>query len=203
MIEIKQALIVSEGVPVTVTAIDGTVTDTNALIGRGSRTANSSAVTLESNRKGQFLPSVTVGGGSIVNVPTSGEDCIIVAAMKEVIQGQLAAIVTHMYVCNARVTVSGVEETADENGNRTKTPVVKASDLQSFIETLTAELRQYDPGLHSDAEYRIYCPSVDITLLDKITVIMNGRSVPLKVVATDYLSYEGVVVIQVCSETRK
>jgi hypothetical protein len=203
VIKTKQSIIRSEGVVVDVTDLNGMSVTTSALIGRSNSGQGNNANLLESMRKAQFLPTIGVVGGEHVTNTTTGETYLIVGTQDELIQGQKAAIICYMYVCNATVTISGITEVADKNGNIKRAPIDKLKDVSVYVQQITADMRLYDPGLSPDADYRLYIPVVDIDLMDKVTVSMNGRSTPLKVVSADYLQFNGVVVVQAKTETRK
>jgi hypothetical protein len=203
MIEEKRQIILSEGVPVELRKADGTTTDVTALIGRANRTANSSTLTLEAHRRAHFLPDVPVQSGDTVLHTLIGERYIVIADMDEVIDGQLAAHVVHMVICNTKVTISGITETVTPRGDIKKVDIVKAANLDAYTQAMSADLLQQNPGLFSDVEYVIYAPGIDITVLDKVSLSVGARQIPLKVTNVDYLSYPGLALIQVCSETRK
>lgn len=203
MIEEKRQIIETEGVPVEVRKMDGTVIQATCLIGRANRSNNSSTLTLEAHRRGQFLPEVPVESGDTVFHTLIGERYIVIANMDEIMGGQLAANITHMAICNTKITVSGITETVSPRGDVKKVDTVKHADLDVYTVAANATLQQQNPGLLHDAEYMIYAPGVDISLLDKVALTVGARAIPLKVTHVDYISYPGMALIQVCSETRK
>ncbi len=201
MIEEKQDIILSEGVPVLVTDLSGTVISTKALVGRASKQFDNT-VSLEINRRAQFLPNIgVVNGCTIANVVT-GEKYLIIATMPEVIAGGVASVICHLYLCNEIINVSGLTKTADDDGNITTVPVAKYTDTAVYIQPLTADLKAYDPGLHPDANFRIFAPLSSVDLLDTVTVSSNSNAPTMKVVSVDFISFEGIVIIQTRTETR-
>lgn len=202
MIDTKMAIILSEGAPVDIISPAGITVSTTALLGRASKQFNNT-VSLETHRRGQFLPSEVIDSGYVVKNTVTDDYCLVVARYPEVIQNQKASEICHMFVCNCTINISSLEETADDRGKVSVVPVSKVSGQRAYVQALTADLKQYDAGLHPDAEYRIFAPYNNVTLLDKLTVLIGSKSIPLKVVHLDYLTYEGIITIQVCSETRR
>lgn len=202
MIDTKRDIILSEGVPVEVTDLAGTVVPTMALLGRASRQSNA-IITLEAHRRGIFLPEIEVDSGDhVLNVVTS-ERYLVIGNLRELINNDVAAIITHMLLCNTKLTVSSIQETVNGRGDIVKTDVIKTDGLDVFVQSLNATMREQTPGLFVDAEYLIYSPAMDVQTLDKVTVTAGARKIPLKVVHLDYITYPGVVLVQACTETRK
>ncbi len=202
MINEKRQVILDEGVSVQVFDYVGTlIANTKALLGRAS--TQNFEMRLEHYRRMQFLPDVGVINGHIVKSSITSEYYLVLATMNEVIYGQRVSVSSIVVDCNIELKVEGIQEKADKNGNIAKVPVVKADKLKAHIAPLTADLKQYDPGLHSDAEFRIFAPAFDFNLLDKVTMVAGGKAALLKVVAVDYVRFDGIVSIDVKTETRK
>ena len=201
MIGTKRSIILSEGATVSITSPAGLSINTTALIGRANKQFNNT-VSLETHRRCQLLPEIAVDSGYIVGNPITGEDYLVVATYPEIIQNAKAAEICHMFVCNCLFNLVGMVETADDRGRTTTQPVNKLTNQQAYIQSLTADLKQYETGLHPDAEYRIFAPFNDASPLDKISVLSSSLSIPVKIVHIDYLTYSGIAVLQVCSETR-
>lgn len=202
MLEEKRQIILDEGLSIQVLDHTGAVlANTKAIIGRAS--TQNFEMRLEHYRRMQFLPDAGATNGCIVRVISTNEDYLILATMNEVIHNQHVAVSAIAVSCNAELRVEGIQEKADKRGNISKIPVVKAERLKSHVQLLTADLKQYDPGLHQDAEYRIYAPLFDIDILDQVTMYINGKSVKLKVVAVYYTQFDGIVTLEVKTETRK
>jgi hypothetical protein len=198
----KQAIVRREGVPVDIVDTDGVVASTRALIGRASKQFNST-LSLEHFRRGYFLPEVPVDNGYVCHNIPANEDYILVAVYPEMIRGKVATNASHMMVCNSTLDIMGDDiETADDRGNITKEPQVKYSQLKCHTQVNSPDLKLYDTGLHPDTEYVIFAPGVQIAELDRIILTNGIQTLPLKVIQPDYISYPGVVVLQVKSETR-
>lgn len=202
MIREKHRIINRQGVSVDVISPANFITPTKALVGRATKQFNST-LALEHFRRGYFLPDVVIDGGYLVYNSVANEYYLTVAMYPEIIDGKLCTNVSHMMVCNSTLNIMGDDiETADDRGNITKVPQVKASDLRVYTQVASGDLRLYDTGLHPDTEYVIYAPGISIALLDRVTMKDTVQSTPLKVLRTDYTSYPGVVVLEAKAETR-
>jgi hypothetical protein len=198
----KSRLILHEGSPVRVTsARSGEVTETTALVGRATKQFDNT-ISLETNRRGHFLPQIQIENGDSVVHLVTGDNYLVIATMSEVMKATVVANIGHLYICNCSVSVLGVQESADNNGNRINMPVQKVEGQRAYIQTLNAQLKQYDVGLHPDAEYKLFLPRAPIDLMDRVMVTEDEVTIDMKVVATDFLSYKGLVVVQVKTETR-
>ncbi|WP_145052815.1 hypothetical protein [Paenibacillus xylanexedens] len=203
MIDVKREIILSEGLPVTVSNGSADPVETTILIGRASKQFNQT-VSIEANRRAQFLPEVLIDSGSMVTNTLANEKYLVVATMPEIIQGEIATTIAHMFTCNATITVSGVEETLNDRGDVKKQTVVKFEDLECHAESSRSALQQKDPGYFLDCEYLVYAPAgVPITTLDTLTLKSLGEPRTLKVINADYMTFPGLVEIQLSSETRK
>lgn len=201
MVSELQGIILSEGVKVQIQSTSGVSQTTTALFGKATRQFFS-ALALETTRKAQFVPEVDLANGYIVHILASGETYIVVSNFEQLVDNQVASVVVQMYRCNSKIDIKTVGTTADENGDITTADITKYSDVTVNIEAVTSDLRQYQPGLLAETTYLIYAPSVEVSILDTISADINSRKVPLKVVGTDYVSFPGLVLIQVKTETR-
>lgn len=201
MIDDKRDIIISEGVSVEVYGVDYAVS-TIAIIGRAS-TSTATLIALESHRRANFLPEVPLPCGSTVYNNVTNERYVIISTFDEVLEGEKAATVCIMYLCNAALTVSSIVEDADEDGNITQVEIIKYGDVPVHIAQVNADLRQMDPGLSPDAEYVIYMTGYDLDILDKFVVKKGSRELPLKVLSCDYFVFDGAVQIQAATETRR
>lgn len=203
MVNEKARIIKKLGISTTVKYPDGTTADVKCLVGRASTIFNS-MLSLEAHRKGDFLIEDNVVGGCLITNTLSGETYLSVATYPATFQNMLLSRLSHMLVCNAKVSVQRYARQADDNGNVTTIPVDIVSGLDVYIQVVDQQMRQYDPGIHIDSEYVIYCPSVDLQSLDKVTLVgYDGKSITLKAVTVDNLTYPGISYIQVMTETRK
>lgn len=200
--EDKRQIILDEGVPVDVYDYTGSLLgSTTALIGKATKQAMTE-ISLEYHRKAHFVPDFDIPNGLIVHNKITNEKYLAVANMVESYGNEVIAKISRLVESNALVTIKGFSETADENGDIFRGEVDKATNLPVHVLPVTAELKQYQPGLHSDAEYVIFCPEMDLDLLDMVDITKGTKKIPVKIVYVDILSFEGVVLINVCSETR-
>lgn len=203
MKDIKRQIILNEGTPVEVIDSTGVVIEsTTALVGKANKVSYAE-ISLEAHRQGQFIPEVQVGNGNLVRSVVTDTFYLVLASMDEIVQAEKIATICRMLECNSGMTLERIEETADDNGNIKKSPVKVADNLRVYVESGKATIEQKNPGLHPEVEFRVYAPLIDIHLLDKITLNINGNQVPFKVDAVDYVSFAGVVIADVCTETRK
>lgn len=198
----KRDIILSEGVPVEVSDLSGTVVNTIALLGRSNRQF-STMVSLEAHRRGHFIPDISVDSGDSVLNTVTGDRYVVAASYREIYQQLEISIVTHLVLCNTKLTVTIFSEVVNARGDIKKTEVVKYDNVDVFTQSVTQSLRQENPGLYVDSEYVIHAPAIDVKTLDKVTLTAGTRKTPLKVVDTDYITFPGMVIIQACSETRK
>lgn len=201
--EAKREIILSEGVPVDVLDYTGAVLfSTNALVGKATKQFFSE-ISLEYHRTAQFVPELDIRNGLIVNNKVTNEFYLVMAHLKEVVGSEHIATVTRLVECNARVRISSFGETADDDGNITKTEIVKADNLCVYVEKVRADLKQFKPGLYENVEYNIYAPAIsNVSVLDRVVLDMNGVSVPFKIESVDYTTFVGVMILGVCTETR-
>lgn len=192
----KYKIIQKEGSPVTV---DGGAT--KALVGRGSSNA-SSIVSVEAVRKGYFFPDFPVGNGSIVVNSVTGETYLVVATYPEEYAGKVLSINTLMYVCNATVDIQSITIEYDENGDKTAQTNSVLSDASCYLQRVSSELKQYDSGIHPDAQYILFVPACMAGLMDTITVKDHTPPLQLKAVDINNFIFEGITRIQVRAETR-
>jgi hypothetical protein len=192
----KYKIIQKEGSPVTV---DGSAT--KALIGRGS-SHTSSIISVEAVRKGYFFPDAEVGNGSIVTNEITDETYLVVATYPEEYSGKVLSINTSMYVCNATVDIQSVITEYDENGDKTTKPNDVLSDGPCYLQRVSAELKQYDSGIHPDAQYIIFVTACEAGLMDTIAVKNHEPPLQFKAVDINNFIFEGITRIQVKAETR-
>jgi len=203
MIEIKREIIQEEGVPVSIFDKDmGFVEDTIALIGKATKQF-ASEISLESHRQGQFLPEVGVRNGLIIRNKVTNEDYIVIANYPEVIEQQVCTIITRMIVCNSKIRVGRLIEDADERGKITKGFKELYTNLSVYAEPLDSEVKQADPGKVPKSSYRIYAPDITVDIEDQILVDIGGQMMPFKLVGYDYLSFKGLTILDVTTETRR
>lgn len=202
MVNEKERIIKKMGINCTIRYPDGTSAVSKFLVKRATAQFNNMLST-EAHRRGDFIYSDNVTSGCLITNDVSGESFIAVATYPETFKDIVLAMVSHMLVCNATITVNRNERVADDDGNITNKDIAVVSDLDVNVQVVDQQLTQYDPGLHPDSEFVIFSPDFDINLLDKITLTNTLQTVDLKVVAIDRLTYPGVAKIEVKTETRK
>lgn len=203
MVNEKERIIKKLGINAEVRYPDGSTKEVKCLIGRASTIFNS-MLSLEAHRKGDFLIADNVGGGCIVTNSLTGETYLVVATYTATFKDIILSRLAHMLLCNAKITVKRDERIADDNGNVKTLPVDVVSDLDIYVKVVDQQMRQYEPGLHVDAEYIIFSPAINVEPLDKILLTgYDSKPIPLKIVSYDNLTYPGISCIQVKAETRK
>lgn len=202
MIEDKLSIIESEGANLLIKKPDGTETQTRGLLGRATKPGNS-AGSLEANRKCIVPPSVNLENGDLIENLDVSEHYLVIATLNEVIDNQLASIVSFTHVTNAFMDIFTEIEAEDDVGNLIKVPEMKYNELPVYIKHVDATMRQYDPGISVDTSFLIYSTAVNIDTLDKIVTEMGGYRQNMKAEFVDYMSYPGISIIHVSNETRR
>lgn len=203
MIETKREIILEEGVPVEIFDKDmDLLNETIALIGKATRQFFSE-ISLESHRQGQFFPELDIRNGLIVRNGITNENYIVVANYPEVVEQQMCTTITRMIVCNSKLTVKRMVETADRFGNIKREFEEVYSDLSIYAETLESEVVQKDPGKALEVRYKIFAPGIEIKVEDQIQINVGGKEILFKLMGYDPLSFEGLTLLEVVSETRR
>ena len=203
MIEIKRDIIQEEGVPVSILNKDmDLIEDTVALIGRATKQFVGE-ISLESHRQGQFLPELDIRNGLIVRNEIANEDYIIVANYPEILERQKCVTIARMLVCNSKMTVRRLVEDADIHGNIKREFKDIYKDLSIYAETLESKVTQKDPGKIMEVSYKIFAPGIEIETEDQIQIVVGGKEIPFKLTGYDPLTFGGLTLIEVVSETRR
>lgn len=202
MIETKREIILEEGVPVSVFDKENKLFDTTALIGKATRQFFSE-ISLESHRQGQFLPQLDIHNGLIVKNRIIDSDYIIVASYPEIIDQQKCTIITRMIVCNSKITVGRQIEIADDFGNIKKGFENVCKDLSVYAEPIDSSVKQVDPGKLYEVEYKIFAPNIQLGIEDRLEIDVGGKMKPFKITGYDYLTFKGLTVIDVVTDTRR
>ena len=203
MIEIKRDIIQEEGVPVSILNKDmDLIEDTVALIGRATKQFVGE-ISLESHRQGQFLPELDIRNGLIVRNEIANEDYIIVANYPEILERQKCVTIARMLVCNSKMTVRRLVEDADIHGNIKREFKDIYKDLSIYVEALGSEVKQTNPGKFPQMKCNIFAPDVVLDIEDQIQVEMGGGMAPFKLEGYDYLTFKGLTLIEVITETRR
>jgi hypothetical protein len=199
----KEKVIKKLGLLATINYLDGTTKQTKCLMSKASTQFNS-MLSLEAHRKGDFIYSDNVQGGCIIRNDVNNEEYLVVGTYLPVFKDMVLSTTCHMVFINALLTVSRDSKKADTNGNVKVVPVDVYPNMKVFIQAVDANLRQTDAGILDDAEYLVYASKMDLNLLDKLALTTSdGKTISLKAVHLDPYTYDGVVVIQAKTETRK
>lgn len=176
--------------------------DTKVLLGRATRT-NTNLKTSESQKEGIFLPDFDIDAGDFVINRNHNEDYVVVTTHQEYDGNKALSIVANLMKCNHKLTVKGNTKVADGRGNIKTTFGEKYKDVPCYLEHISSQLRQYEPGLNPETEHRIYTTDLNLELTDQIVVVFGRREMVLKVVAVDFTSFPNLAVIEVAKDIRK
>jgi len=195
----KRKIILTEGIPIEITDTNNNKTNSIGLIGRASKQFMNS-LSLEENRRGYFLPETKLDNGYLVHNKVTGENYLCIAVYPETYKNSVLSIVTHMFVCNCVININSVQDIWDDYGNKTTQLVKKCENELCYIQQVSTELRQTDPGIHKDAQFIIYTKFTDINLLDTIELV--NEKVSVKVIDNITFAFKGIAKVQVKLETR-
>lgn len=176
--------------------------DTKVLLGRGSRT-NTNLKMFENQKECIFLPDFDVKGGDFVHNSIHGEDYVVVATHQEYDGNKKLSTVTNVMKCSHVLNVKGHTRVADSRGNVKSSFGTKYDNVPCYVHHVTSQLRQYEPGLNPDTEHLIYTTDLNLSETDQLVVTVSGKDNVFRVVATDYLTFSGLVVIEVKGDIRK
>lgn len=202
MIDTKREIILEEGIPVKVYDKEDLLCETVALVGKATKQF-ASEVSLESHRQGQFLPEVEIRNGLTIKNEIAGEDYLIIANYTEVIDRQLCATITRMVVCNSKMTVRRMVEEADDRGKITKSFKEIYSNLSVYVEPIDSDIKQLEPGKAPIFIYKVYAPNILLDIEDQILIDVNGVKTPFKLTGYDYLTFPGLTILGIITETRR
>lgn len=203
MIEEKRAIIEEEGLPVTVYDPHNDIEfQTTALLGKATRQFFSE-ISLESHRQAQFLPELPIKNGLTVVNNITNEKYLIVASYNEIIDSMKCSTVVRMILCNTVMSVFTMTEDADERGNIKKVPMIKYSDVNVYAEALGGDLKEKSPGIQYESKFKVYSPNIKIDYTDSIALMLDGENVLFKLTGKDTLTFKGVAMIDIVSETRR
>lgn len=202
----KSVIVKKYGTPVEVHRYLGDlpirILETKAVLGRATR-SNTNLKTSENQKEGIFLPRFEIDGGDFVINKVHGEDYVVVTTHQEYDGKDTLSIVANMMKCSYRMTLKGNTRVTDARGNLKSAFGEKYKDVPCYLEQISNELRQFEPGLNPDTEHRIYTTDLDIELTDQVVITEGRRELVLRVVALDYFSFPGLVVIEVAKDIRK
>jgi hypothetical protein len=175
---------------------------TKALLGRSTRT-NTNLKTFEHQKEGIFLPDFDIDSGYFVINRAHNEEYLVISTHQEYDGDRKLSIVTNLMKCNHRLTVKGNTKIADSRGNLKSVFGEKYRNVPCYLEHISSQLLQYQPGLSPDTEHRIYTTALNVELTDQVVVSMGGMELVLKVTALDYMTFPGLLVIEVAKDIRK
>lgn len=178
-----------------------TLESTKALLGRASRN-NNNMRTLNNQKEGIFLPDCDVQSGDFIRHISRGDVFIVGGVHPEYDGDSILSKVCNLLVCHHTLTIKGNERIADDRGNLKTQFVEKYKDVPCHLEEVDDVLRQYDPGLHPDTDYRIYTAKLIIDTNDQILLNVEGEEERFKVVARNYITFPGLLVLEVKRDIR-
>lgn len=176
--------------------------ETKALLGRGTRN-NVNMFKLATQKEGIFLPDFDVVSGDYVENKNHNEMYVVVGTHQEYDGNRTLSIVTNLLKCDYKATIKGHTRTTDSRGNLKSVFGDKYVDVPCYVEKVSANLRQYEPGLHPETEHKVYLTDIDVTEVDQLVLNINGRDKPFKVLTTDYISFPNLLVLEIGGDIRK
>ena len=204
MFKEKHRIIKKEGSVVDIIRHDGSIIkDVCALIGRATKSFDNS-ITLESNRRGHFISTeYPLDNGFVCYDRKLDAYYLMVAVYHEILEGNLATYASHMLKTNSTITVYGYTEDADEDGNITKQKTLKYVDVKVFTRSRDLDLKRTEPGIREHNEYNIFAPNIQVNSLDHVVLSAGNLEYDFKVISADYISFSGLVILTLESETRR
>lgn len=206
MITYKSSIIKKYGTPVEVKRFLGDVVmhsdTTKALLGRGTR-SNNNMKAFENQKEGIFLPDFNIDSGDFVYSHPHNEVYVVAGTHQEYHGSKSLSTVTNLLKCSHDMTLKGNRQYADDRGNIKNEFGEKYKNVPCYLEHISSQLRQYEPGLNPDTEHRIYTTDLTVELTDQIIMSFKNKKMTLKVVATDYMTFPNMVVIEVAKDIRK
>lgn len=197
----KQNIIKRYGSSVVITSRP-TPYPTTAIVGTSVRKTSIRLGDIENFLRGNFVPSDNLQNGEVIlHVPT-GEQYITLGIYKEVINNEYVADICNMLRVNSTYTAQRLQETADQFGNITKTPIILNQDTPAYTEVVTEEMRQTDPGLLESCEFKLYTTNKEIKLYDQILITTDGWTREMQVVSVTYSMLHGINVLQLATDIR-
>lgn len=180
----------------------GAVIQTKAVIGRLGKTTTNMLI-LEGQKEAIFPYDVDVNSGDIVYNNVHNETYIVSSTHQTYYGNDVLDKVAILLICNATFSVYGKQTVADNRGNLKTVFAAIVSDLPCYVQEVTNELRRYDPGLYQETDYRIFSTAIDIKEEDQIVLNVGGKTENFKIISKNYLTYPGMVVLQVSRDIRK
>lgn len=174
---------------------------TSALLGRGSKT-NSVMPLLETQREGIFIYGTDVDSGYYVTHLVTNESFIVTGTVPEYGTRGITATVGNLLACNSLLSVKGDRKVGDERGNLKTSFVTVVEDLPCSLIEVSSELVSSDAGLLPDTEYLVYAPRMIVAEDDQLLLSTGGEPEPFKVLASNFVTFPNMVILQVSRDIR-
>lgn len=167
-----------------------------ALLGRNTRN-NVNMFKLTHQKEGIFLPTSEVRTGDYVYNPEHDEMYLVVGEHQEYDGNKKLSWLTGLMKCEHYMKVRSYEDIADDRGNIKKGYVTKFENLPCYLEFVSGNLRQLEPGLNPETEYKVYVSDVTIKEDDLVYIYSKNREYKSAVLALDYISFIDLLVMEV------
>lgn len=167
-----------------------------AVIGRNTRN-NVNMFKLTHQKEGIFLPDAPVAMGDYLYNKNHDEKYLIVGYHQEYDGNRTLSIVTGMMLCEHSLTLESTRKTADNRGNIKYVPYSKYEDIACYVEFVGSGLRQHNPGLDPETEYKVYI--ADLTFNENEVIKLKGMKFDndYTIISVDYVSYTGIAVLEI------
>lgn len=176
--------------------------NTKAIIGRATSTITNMSM-LEDQKEVIFDYLFDLKSGDFVINQSTNEKYVVGAIHNEMFKNDVISHVGAVLKCNNLATIKSLQQIADNRGNLKNQFVSIYNQIPCFVKNVGDELKQYDSGLHPDTEYRIYTTLLTVKETDKIYITVQGQLEEFKILTKDYISFSGMLIIDVCRDIRK
>lgn len=166
------------------------------LLGRNTRN-NVNMFKLTHQKEGIFLPKSNVDSGDYIVNDNHGEKYLVVGIHQEYDGNNLLSIVTGLMKCEHYMTVSGMKKVADDRGNIKDMPYVKYDKVPCYLEYVSGNLRQQEPGLNPETEYKLFVTDLDLLENDDVNIKGMKFDNNYDILALDYIAYPGLVMVEI------
>jgi len=174
---------------------------TKAIIGRLS-SSTTDFKNLENLRRGVFYPDFEIDSGDFIHNDTLSETYVVSATFPEPYRDQIISHVATLMKCNHLLAIKSSMKVADNRGNLKTELKETYSHVPCYVEQVTNELRQFDPGILPDTEYRIYTTALEVKETDQVLINVRSEGQQFKITARDYVTYPKMLVLQVTRDIR-
>lgn len=203
----KIRLINKQGSDVTVKRFGGPLSPameqgTKAVIGRNTTSA-SDMKGLENMRRGLFYPDFLIDSGDFVYNPTLSESYVVSGTFSEPYRNQTISTIATLMKCNHLLNIKSSVQVADTRGNLKAELRETYKRVPCYVEQVANELRQFDPGILPETEYRVYTAALDVKETDQMVLVVMGTEQHFKITARDFVTFPKMLVLQVTRDIRK